>query len=346
MKKKSLILITAVTLLVALLLPVFASCGETNEPPKDPTYKITATSTADYAITASATSAKAGDNIEVTVSVLNDDKYLTKVLYNGKNCYFSNGKYSFDMPSEDVTITAELATYTEVLKDGIASFDLGNITSLKKTEYEDFAELEVDLNTSYMTNCITEFTSSNQKVIPDNAISFRARYQSQSNIIIGGYVQIDTSKISNGTTWLTMKFKNGNVSGASNSGELVVKITVAEDVVLETWQQTLVFDVSDVHKEGNTYKVLLDRDTLSSDDDIELTGLTADENGKITVKVDLVQYKDYNIHFDIEGEPVQWYKLADSIGSGSSVTGFNQCEGGVLHFINAGVTLEIPVLSK
>lgn len=345
MKKKSLILITAVTLLVALLLPVFASCGETNEPPKDPTYKITATSTADYAITASATSAKAGDNIDVTVSVLNDDKYLTKVLYNGKNCYFSNGKYSFDMPSEDVTITAELATYNEVLKDGIASFDLGNITSLKKTEYEDFAELEVDLKTNYMTNCITEFTSSNQKVIPDNAISFRARYQSTSNIIIGGYVQIDTSKISNGTTWLTMKFKNGNVSGASNRGELVVKITVAEEVVLETWQQTLVFDVSDVHKEG-TYKVLLDYDTLSSDDDIELTGLTADENGKITVQVDLVQHKDYNIHFGIEGEPVQWCQLADVIASGDSSTGFNQCKGGVLHFINAGVTLEIPVLSK
>ncbi len=85
---------------------------------------------------------------------------------------------------------------------------------------------------------------------------------------------------------------------------------------------------------------------MSSDDDIELTGLTADENGKITVKVDLVQYKDYNIHFGIEGEPVQGCKLADSIGSGSSVTGFNQCKGGVLHFINAGVTLEIPVLSK
>ena len=250
MKKKSLILITAVTLLVALLLPVFASCGETNEPPKDPTYKITATSTADYAITASATSAKAGDNIEVTVSVLNDDKYLTKVLYNGKNCYFSNGKYSFDMPSEDVTITAELATYTEVLKDGIASFDLGNITSLKKTEYEDFAELEVDLNTSYMTNCITEFTSSNQKVIPDNAISFRARYQSQSNIIIGGYVQIDTSKISNGTTWLTMKFKNGNVSGASNSGELVVKITVAEEMLQTNDEIDLFLALNDPMAEG------------------------------------------------------------------------------------------------
>lgn len=126
-----------------------------------------------------------------------------------------NGTYSFVMPASPVKIIIDARAYAEVLSDGVVTFSSSNVTTFEKgaantsQDHTWLFDIALDWsahNTAFSRN--TEVTSSDQSVIPADAISFeKADFPSDGNWFYGADVKIDTSKVNPGTTWLEMYFQ-------------------------------------------------------------------------------------------------------------------------------------------
>lgn len=220
----------------------FAACGETPEDTPS-SFNISVEQSADYTIEVEDSAAPL-DEVELTVTVNNPDKYLTGVTYNGKQCYGSDGEYSFTMPAADVVLKADLADYEEKLSDGVVTFSSANqqTISVGGTNYSYWDEdnnlvecwrFDIAMNWGSYNTMLSRGSyvlSSNQAVIPADAITFRlADKASDGSWYYGVDVLIDTSKIKAGSTWLNMYFQSGQSS--SKDGAICVRITVTEDAV-------------------------------------------------------------------------------------------------------------------
>lgn len=353
--KKSVAWIAALCAAV-LCVGFLAACNDGGDKEKEPqTYAITVQTSEDYALTPDKTAAAAGEKITVSAEVKNADKYLTGVKYNDLACTESDGNYTFTMPAEDVTLTAVTGTYAEVLEDGMATFSAVNSKTIAKTETADTATLLVLFDQNYMTGIKYEIASSDESVIPVSAITVKEVTNSDlvgssgSNTIEQAEVNIDTSKVSLGSTWLTMYFKG--TAGSSASGTIVVKITVAETVTVEKWTETLVFDVSSLrYGEDALYYIRVNDNNYITGSDAKESQIfdeVAAVDGEVTVQIEYVPGHTYSITFgyiDAEAEHgYTWHNLNEAKGSGSSVTGFNQYDDGKLSFVNDGWSLEIKV---
>ncbi len=353
--KKSVAWIAALCAAV-LCVGFLAACNDGGDKEKEPqTYSITVQTSEDYALTPDKTAAAAGEKITVSAEVKNADKYLTGVKYNDLACTESDGKYTFTMPAEDVTLTAVTGTYAEVLEDGMATFSSSNTKTIAKTETSDTATLLVLFDQNYMTGIKYEIASSDESVIPVSAITVKEVKNSDlvgssgSNTIEQAEVNIDTSKVSLGSTWLTMYFKG--TAGSSASGTITVKITVAETVTVEKWTETLVFDVSSLrYGEDALYYIRVNDNnyiTGSGAKESQIFDEVAAVDEEVTVQIEYVPGHTYSITFgyiDAKAEHgYTWHNLNEAKGSGSSVTGFNQYDDGELSFISDGQSLKIKV---
>ena len=352
--RKKLFRLLGTLCVVTLFASLAAACGGNENPGgEDPvTYSVSVTASEDYTLTPSADSAKEGDTVTVTAAVTDEDKYLTGVTYNGTACSETDSGYSFVMPAADVTLAATLGDYEEVLSDGgsgssaFVMFASSNSKTIAKTESGN-ATLSLVFNGSYMTSLKSTFASSDPDVIPVDAIAVNEKYASMSTVINGADLLIDVSKINLGSTWLTMSFTNGNAS--SQKGTIVVKITVSETVTLEKWTETLVFDLRNIDEDATYHVHLYDMDYITGSDGKKYQGfddLTATD-GKVTVQIEYVVGHSYSLEFAIVGSDgkLTYYDLTETVGTGSSVTGYNQYDDGRLSFVDDGASLQIIVLS-
>lgn len=348
--KKSVAWIAALCAAV-LCVGFLAACDDGGEKEKEPqTYAITVQTSEDYALTPDKTAAAAGEKITVSAEVKNADKYLTGVKYNDLACTESDGNYTFTMPAEDVTLTAVTGTYAEVLEDGMATFSAVNSKTIAKTETADTATLLVLFDQNYMTGIKYEIASSDESVIPVSAITVKEVKNSDlvgssgSNTIEQAEVNIDTSKVSLGSTWLTMYFKG--TAGSSASGTIVVKITVEEKV--EDWDITLTFDVSDLgYDDGAEYTITL----------VASSGISANkgyhnlvqEDGKVTVQIKYTPGVTYGISFFyVDTDQLISYYLNEAYGEGTTAgnEGFIKYEDGKLSCVENNTSLEIYVRNE
>lgn len=348
--KKSVAWIAALCAAV-LCVGFLAACNDGGDKEKEPqTYSITVQTSEDYALTPDKTAAAAGEKITVSAEVKNADKYLTGVKYNDLACTESDGNYTFTMPAEDVTLTAVTGTYAEVLEDGMATFSAVNSKTIAKTETADTATLLVLFDQNYMTGIKYEIASSDESVIPVSAITVREVKNSDlvgssgSNTIEQAEVNIDTSKVSLGSTWLTMYFKG--TAGSSASGTIVVKITVEEKV--EDWDITLTFDVSDLgYDDGAEYTITL----------VASSGISANksyhnlvqEDGKVTVQIKYTPGVTYGISFFyVDTDQLISYYLNEAYGEGTTAgnEGFIKYEDGKLSCVENNTSLEIYVRNE
>ena len=186
-------------------------------------YSITATDGEGYNIEVDKTSAEFGETVTVTVEVTDHDKYVDSVRANsdtlGQN---SDGTYTAIITA-DTTITVELADYEEVTSDGGVIWNSNNPETIiagsnngwywdedSNMVYAWTFDVIVNWNlVSMMNDRETWLTSSDQSVIPDDAISYEINKVSDGNSIAGFDVHIDPEKISEGHTWLTMSFHGG-----------------------------------------------------------------------------------------------------------------------------------------
>lgn len=353
MKRKNLILIiiSIITLFAVMISSVACNNAETEqETPKK--YIITVAQNSDCTLTPNVTSASFADTITVTVKVNNPDKYVSGVKYNNKECFKDGNNYTFTMPSENVTLSAELSDYEEKLSDGnsyggsFVSFASTNSKTIVKKE-SGTAQLTLYFNANYMTILKSEIISSNEDAIPVSAINVQEKTSSLGNAITSATVSIDQSKINLGTTWLTMNFTNGNSS--SQKGTIIVKITVAETLVLEKWTETVIFNVSRIDENAEYY--IYFRDTNYNADSGEkeyqyFDNVTA-VDGKVTLEIEYVANHQYWVEFGVkssDGSKITYHDLLETIGTGSSSTGYNKYQSDKLSFIEDNASLEITVL--
>lgn len=324
-------------------------------------FVITVTPSDDYEIIPSATSATEGTDITLIVASKSADKIIAAVKMNGENLSKWDGVYAFTMPANDVTLSAEVKTLTEVRSDGMAIFAESNLTSIAKNanyNSDSISDKKWGLDVTfvdayYMTILKSEIVSTAQNVIPDSAISVKNKTQSTSNVITGAKILIDTEKIGVGTTWLVMDFASGNVS--SDKGSLAVKITVCEygEVYVETMSETLVFDLSAAGVADGQYTVrLADEDHIdgssagaSSFKDYTLNAA----DGKVTVTFDYVAGHKYWVRIT-EGSADDYQKaltIEAESASGAVYTGDEDFAGtGRLTFTEPETVLTLTVISN
>ena len=231
-----------------------SACGES---PETKTYTISLPTSADYTITSDKTEAEAGQKITLSIILLNNELVLENILANDIVCEKqSDETFSFTMPKDNVTITVQTSHLQEVLSTNFVKLDADNLYTITTAGTDTYQKTR-DLNITFadmqaMTMVTHNITSSNQSVIPNEAIQFDPITDSDlggindSNQIKKGVIQIDPTKIAVGTTYLTMEFISGNnTSSFSDRSTLVVKITVVPygELTLPTVKETLVIDL-------------------------------------------------------------------------------------------------------
>ena len=361
MKTKRLIA-TILTLIMACGLVVFTACSDKNDSqPSLPKHKITVQSTEECAVSVDKEKAEFADTVTVTLDLKVTDKYVDRVTYNGNSATKrSENTYDFLMGNDDVIVAVELKPYQQKLSDsnGFATFLTSNPKTVAKNNGS--VDLTVSLNGSYMTILNWEIKSTNQAAIPGSsvknsytdltetgAISARTQTSSYSNIITALIISVDTDKIASGKTFLLIDLQNGNVS-------LAVEITVADEIVTTKWHETLIFDVSALSskmQQGKFNIYVTDYDYVTGSDNQEYQNfidVTAEADGNVKIEIEYVPNRRYYVAFWVvnDGGSTTCYKLLDTVGSGSTSTGFNQLKNSMLTFISDGQTLELNVANE
>lgn len=390
------LLITVLGALCALSLgaAVFAGCGDRgdggnsgNGGGNEKDFTIAIENGEGYTAKADKTSADMGETVTITVTVTDPDMYIQRVLANSNELdENSDGKYTATVTT-NLTIKVEMGTYTEVTEDGGLTYDKAannnntvitnsyfNNSGIWDSEKDTFIYTYWDLAisadwssrfVSKVNERLTSLTSSNQAVIPDDAITYEAetsRDPNATNGIIGFTVRIDTTKIALGETWLNLHFQGDN--GSSPDGTLCIKVNVVDKIDIETMKESVVIDFNDFAEEGDDVIVrFYDKNYLAG---TYINGepaerytefkATVDANGKHTFELDYVKGHSYTISIckstewisDMSDKENQKKVLCieeqDKVfGDSSSVTGYNQYKGGVLSLVDEGLTVELKV---
>ena len=367
MKKKSIILLLCLVVITIIGVFALSACGDSEEPePTATKHNVTVQSTAECSVSVDKTQAEFAETVTITVDLKVTDKYIEKVTYNGQEATKrSKNTYDFLMGNDDVVVAVELKEYQQLLIDpnGFATYLTLNPTTIAKNNGT--ISLTVSLHSNYMTILNWDIQSTNQAAIPGSsvknsyskldesgAISAEVQTSSSSNVITSLKIYIDTDKTESGKTFLLINLQNGNSS--SQSASLVVPITVAEDIVTTKWNETLIFDVSALPnnvKQGKFNIYVNDYDYVSGSDnkqDQNFENMEADDNDKIKIDIEYVPTRRYyiSIWFVEQDGSLTCYALADTIGSGSSATGFNQFKNSMLTLLSDGQSFKLTVLNK
>ena len=130
------------------------------------------------------------------------------------------------MPDKEVTLTAVLADREEVLVSGPSDFvQFNSANSRNLTSNSGVVSLRLDISFDRIFNLSCQAGSSDQSVIPDSAITI-TDYRPEGSIseVEAVIVQIDTSAVSQGITWLEIDVRDSNAS--TIGGTIVVRIIV------------------------------------------------------------------------------------------------------------------------
>lgn len=362
------IIIMALCLSLVMTCGVFlAACnkgdGGDNSQPSFAKHSVTVQSTEDCTLTVDKTQAEFAETVTVTVDLKNTDKYVESVLFNGQEAYKrSETTYDFLMGNDDIVVTAVLKDYQQRLTDGngFATYSLDNPTSLAKGNGE--VDLTISLNGSYMTILDWSIKSTNQAAIPgssvknsntklteDGAISTRVETGRYDNYINALVISINTDEINTGKTFLLIDLKNGNVS--SQNASLVVSIEVKETIVTEKWYETVVFDVSDLPsnlQKGKFNIYFTDLNYVSGSDNQKYQNfldVQIGADGNVTCNIEYVPNHRYYVAFWVVADngETTCYKLLDTVGTGSTQTGYDQLKNSELTMIanNHSITLYV-----
>lgn len=353
MKKIKFLLAILVCTLCSL---VFVACGD--DTPSDqttPTYALTLTQSTEYSLSADKTNAEAFEQITISATLNTIDKKLVAIKYGTQTAtQNSDGTFTFLMPAKDTTVSAVLEEFEEQLASDntskpFISFDKSNTKIIVPNTGE--IDLYAPMNGSSMTILRKSIYSSNQNAIPKNAIRIEGRITSSSNMIIGADIYIDTSKVSKGYSWLEINFTNGN--STSQKGKLVFKITVDDVIQVETWTETLVFDISELdtkYTNSDFYIGISDLDHVNGMNckSYQFFKNQKAENNLITITMEYAVTHRYSLSIGVIDEENSansvWFNLMQSVGEGSSQTGYNQYKSKKLTFATPNSSLTIKAI--
>ena len=271
----------------------------------------------------------------------------------------NNGTYSFVMPASPVKIIIDARAYAEVLSDGGLTFMTSNPTTITVNGGNDmtwggpngtqlinvweFGLAFVWGNTSNLSSR-SYVTSSNEDVIPADAISdIKEGSKSSGGTISSASFYIDPAKINPGTTWLEIYLKSNNTSSA---GTLFVKITVLPEggsVEVETWTETIVFDIASGIDMDEVNFTVTDNDYASNTGTEErqqfMPGEYTYEDGEVSIEIEYVVGHEYSVSVGI-GNTGNSYELGEGVSSGGSY------QDGILTFSREGASVTIIVYNE
>lgn len=339
-------------LFVFISLFVLASCNENTQETNDK-YKITYENGDWYQINNLADEAMAGDKVYFDINVTSVFYEINEVHANEEKINKGNLGWSFTMPEQDVTITVsgkDVGEYNdENDKLDWASNVTGFISAPKESDKNVSWDVEQEINLSFVgisqSNYISQVKSiiysSNESVIPQNAITFEPIKASQSNIIIGGKLVINLKLISQGETYIYVKLDPNN----SSLGTLIKKFTVVEygKLELESFDVTLKIDNNSNYDNSELYLNISDRNYVygSTENQVQTFYLNEIENNTITFKY-FVNH-NYFLSCGINDGSGNSITIEDWVGSGSSTTGFNQLIDNLLTIITPNTEVEIVI---
>lgn len=192
-------------------------------------YTITYTNGTGYTLSGAA-SAEAGDKVTVTVNVTEYDVQVTSVKYNNSACSKADdGKYSFTMPSQNVTVSATSEKITAIEEDRPVSWQQEGALQIAKTTGN--AQIKYDVTNTSCTDADVTVTSTNQAVIPSNAITQSNTTVSMGSQINGGIITIDLTKVSVGKTFIILDFDNN--TSTSSDGTIIKEVEIVPEGELE-----------------------------------------------------------------------------------------------------------------
>lgn len=192
-------------------------------------YTITYTNGTGYTLSG-VTTAKAGDKVTVTVNVTEYDVQVTSVKYNNSACSKADdGKYSFTMPSQNVTVSATSEKITAIEEDRPVSWQQEGALQIAKTTGN--AQIKYDVTNTSCTDADVTVTSTNQAVIPSNAITQSNTTVSMGSQINGGIITIDLTKVSVGKTFIILDFDNN--TSTSSDGTIIKEVEIVPEGELE-----------------------------------------------------------------------------------------------------------------
>lgn len=188
-------------------------------------YSITYTNGTGYTLSG-VTTAKAGDKVTVTVNVTEYDVQVTSVKYNNSACSKADdGKYSFTMPSQNVTVSATSEKITAIEEDRPVSWQQEGALQIAKTTGN--AQIKYDVTNTLCTDADVTVTSTNQAVIPSNAITQSNTTVSMGSQINGGIITIDLTKVSVGKTFIILDFDNN--TSTSSDGTIIKEVEIVSE---------------------------------------------------------------------------------------------------------------------
>ena len=166
----------------------------------------------------------------VTVNVTEYDVQVTSVKYNNSACSKADdGKYSFTMPSQNVTVSATSEKITAIEEDRPVSWQQEGALQIAKTTGN--AQIKYDVTNTLCTDADVTVTSTNQAVIPSNAITQSNTTVSMSSQINGGIITIDLTKVSVGKTFIILDFDNN--TSTSSDGTIIKEVEIVPEGELE-----------------------------------------------------------------------------------------------------------------
>ncbi len=336
-----------------------AACGEESAPE---TYTISLPTSTDYTVESDKEVAEAGQEVTLTITLLNNELVIENVLANTITCEENyNGTFSFTMPAENVTVTVQTSQLQEVHSTEFVWLDEDNLYTIAEDGEETFSWDTRDINITFanrqaMTIINETIISSNQDVIPDTAINFvpitdmNINGSSGSNEIVKGVIEINPFEINAGITYLTMEFVNGNNSWSdSNRGTLVVKITVVPygELTLETVREELVIDLfmEMQYQTGDTFCLRIgDSDHVDGTSNLSYVDyvLTMESGRELSVEFDYILGHSYWIRL-VEGDTqpdipvgyVEEFVFENSIESGDEESEYTGYYNGSLMYMEA-----------
>lgn len=333
------------------------SCGGTESVEANKEYAITYQKSEHYVISNLPEKAKEGDLINFRVESTSVFYTIEGVSANGENVSFSGGNYSFLMPANDVAINVLLSDIAEFDNpDDNLSWPSSTPTTIsvasdedKNTSWDVTQDLALDFgkisSNSMITSIDETIETSNPDVIPTDALEFVPVTASASNVILGGTLKIDLKKVNPGSTYLYIDLKPNN----NKIGTLIKKIDVVPygDIQLETMEVTLNVTNNSDYRSDQLFFNLRDQEYVygSNTDEIVTLYYKDFENSKTTFSY--IKGHTYYVSCGIikdDGKPTgESLPILDWVGEGSSTTGYNQFEDGVLSLIDAGVEAELTI---
>ena len=252
MKKFSLILAGALALAVTAGL---SACGGR---PGDPAmHSITCAENENYRVIDLAEQGQTGSDILFDVESESVFYEIGEVSFNGTPITKGSLGYKFTMPDADVTIEIDLTPVTEYddpddyLSWGSGALDCISVAEDKTVSWDVEQEIplsfDMDKFGSYNSTLDRkEILSSNQEVIPDEALSFDPILDSEingssgSNMVRGGSLVVDLKQINPGTATIYLYLDYNN----SSSATLMRTFTVTEygSIKVDTWDVSFAVD--------------------------------------------------------------------------------------------------------